>query len=665
MRFIKFIFIFALIACALSCSSSESSQLNKTDKIKSAELSPKAKQLRGLEKSMQHLVTYGEDVDHELIQGILLEYLENGSGFTIFGDYCFDLEIGNMPPDLCRQFTIGLIDGNWSNTFQDTVLMSRNPISIMHTVIFLFRSLKGDYPELAERLLDHFFNLINKIEFPFDMAKAGIISYKFLHLAGFSGMEVKMLDAVQLFMKTISEEEYKISPIEVLNQAAEISSVDYETAWMFAQTFLDDEYYLVECKAAIAGGLMKSDYKSGLQLYLEAVEEIVKLEYNPDAKEHKPFEFAYTNLREEDKKKHVKKHFDVMNHYQRFDIVPPFELYQLKSSEPVLSSWFRDQLFEWINSKFDYPVKIELVQKKLMAHCARYPKSNITEIYVGWLLDWIDKLDSPFEKYICLGKLITTPNTVIPDNISIAKPKFDSIIRSFKNKLPEMELGDSLLGVAFLEEPRQFKNNLGDGSVIASDNEFIIGFIRIMQYRHYFYPNNDAGLAVLLTELAENMKRENVIEDYFLYNNLAAMWAGWDDDRAWEMIESLDRSNGEFPKTLISVAYTTKPYAPGFAARCVDELIESYTNWEFNLSNPNMETSLIRSLSLISIQWAEQLADVIIEHRGENDPAFSFYNLRTDILKSMYDLNAGKNELSRITYDIQNKLREDFNLDSD
>jgi len=60
---------------------------------------------------------------------------------------------------------------------------------------------------------------------------------------------------------------------------------------------------------------------------------------------------------------------------------------------------------------------------------------------------------------------------------------------------------------------------------------------------------------------------------------------------------------------------------------------------------------------MISIQWAEQLADVIIEHRGETDPAFSFYNLRADILRSAFDLNAGKDELARITYDIQNKLR--------
>jgi len=665
MRFAKFITIFALIVFALSCSSSDSSQINETDEIKPIELTQKEKQLLRLEKTMHYLVIYGEEVDDELIQGILLEYLDNGTGFGIFGDYCFDLEVGNMPPDLCRKFTIGLIEGNWSAEFKDAVLVGRNPVGTMKVVIFLYRSLESDYPDLAKQFLDHFLDLINQIEIPISRAFGSIISYKYLYLAGFSGMKIKMLDAVQLLMDIISKGEDKITPVGMINQVAEIASVDYETAMMLAQTFFDDEYYLVESKAAIAGGLMKSDYEHGLQLYLEAVEEIVKLDYNPEARKHIPFEFAYTNLREEDKKKYAKKHFDVMNHYKRVEIMPPLEKFQLKLSEPVLPSWFRDQLFEWINSKFDYPVRIESVQKKLIEHCSRYPKSHNTEIYIGWLLDWIEKLDSPFEKYIYLGRLLTTANAVIPDNISIAKPKFDRIINSFKTKLPDLDLEDSLLGVLFFEEPGQFKNNLGDGSIIADNNEFITSFIGVMQYRHYFHPDNDAGLGEIITELAENTERSNLKEDFDIYKNLAAMWAGWDDDRAWEMIESLDRSNGEFPKSLIIVAIVTKPYAPGFAARCIDDLMESYSNWEFNLSNPNLETNLVSSLSMISIQWAEQLADVIIEHRGETDPAFSFYNLRADILRSAFDLNAGKDELARITYDIQNKLRVDFNLESD
>ncbi len=665
MRFIKFISIFALIAFALSCSSSESSQINETDEIKQIGLTQKAEKLRGLEKTMHHLVIYGEDVDKAMMQGILLEYLDNGSGFGIFGDYCFELEVGKIPADLCREFTIGLIEGNWSAIFEESFLIGRNPISIMRSVVFLYRSLENEYPDLAKQLIDHILDLINKIEFPIARAKGGIISYKLLHLAGFSGMELKMLDAVQLLMDSINEEGFEISPVDVLNQVAEIASVDYETAWMLAQTLIDDEYYLVECKAAISGGLMKSDYEHGLQLYLEAVNEIVKLEYNQEASKHLPFEFAYTCLREEDKKKYVKKHFDVMNHYKRVAIMPPLERFKLKSSEPVLPSWFRDQLFDWIKSKFNYPVRIESVQQKLVEHCIRYPKSNNTEIFVGWLLDWIEKLNSPFDKYIYLGRLLTTANAVIPDNISIAKPKIDKIIRSFKTKLPDLGLEDSLLEVTLFEEPRQFKNNIGDGSVIAGDNEFINVYIGMMQYRHYFHPDNDAGLAERLTELAENTERESIEEDFNLYTNLAAMWAGWDDDRAWEMIESLDSSNGEFPKTLINVAIATKPYAPGFSARCIDELIESYTNWEFNLSNPNMEAGLIRALSSISIQWSEQLADVIIEYRGENDQALSFYNLKADILKSAYEMNAGKNEITRITLEIQNKLREDFNLDSD
>jgi hypothetical protein len=408
MKFVKFISIFALIAFALSCSSSDSSQINETDEIKPVELTQKEKQLLRLEKTMHHLVIYGEDVDDELIQGILLEYLENGSGFGIFGDYCFDLEVGNMPPDVSRQFTIGLIEGNWSAEFKDAVLVGRNPIGMMKIVIFLYRSMESDYPDLAKQFLDHFLDLINQIKIPIAKAYGSIISYEYLYLAGFSGMEIKMLDAVQLLMDIISEDESKTTPLDMLNKIAEIASVDYETALMLAHTFFDDEYFLVESKAAIAGGLMKSDYEHGLQIYLEAAEIIVQLEYNLNAKNHIPFEFAYTNLREEDKEKYAKKHFDVMNHYRRVEIMPPVEKFQLRSGEPVLPSWFRDQLFEWINSKFDYPVRIESVQKKLMAHCSRYPKSHNTEIYIGWLLDWIEKLDSPFDKYIYLGRMLTT-----------------------------------------------------------------------------------------------------------------------------------------------------------------------------------------------------------------------------------------------------------------
>ncbi len=665
MKIAKLLSILLLITCVLSCSVKNSSDMDEPEAIKPAELSDMETLLNGLEKSLYPLVVYGEEIDDELIQRILLEYLDIGSGFGMFSNYVFDLEIGKMPPDTCKTFALGMIDGKWSSFYKEGIRRGGNPISTLKTIVFLYRSLETDYPEIAKKLLDNYFDLIDKIETPNFRAMKGIFSCKILHLSGFSGMEEKLIDSIELFIEATGEMDNEITPLEVFNQVAEISSVDYESAMMFAEYFIDEEYHMVECKAAIAGGLMRSDYERGRNLFLEASNEIVKFEYNPDAKAHATFEFAYTNLNENDKEKYVKKYFEVLHHYKRVAFLPPTDRIVIKKSEPELPSWYRDQLFKWLNDNCSVSERVELILIELARHCYRYPNSNNTEIFIGWLLDWIDKLETPKEKYISLGKLLTTHNAVIPNNISIARTRMEKIINGIKHKLPEMDLDDSLLSVAFFKEPANFKEKLGDGSAIKGDQKFINGFIGIMQFRHHFFPDDDAGIADLLTELAEDCERVDLKQDYELFNNLSAMWAGWDDDKAWKIINSLDKTSGEFPSLLIKAAYVTKSYAPGFSAGCIDRLCTNYTDWEFNLSNPAMETFLIKSLSNLSILRAEQLADIIVEHRGKDDPAFSFYNLRAEILKSAHKLNAGEKELVRITSEMQDKLREDFKFEDD
>ncbi|MBU1022793.1 hypothetical protein KKB99_00810, partial [bacterium] len=167
MKLIPFIHIIILMFSVISCTAiktdsdhsinikpgnSKSDQTQQSDKISD----DKENLLKGIESKLRTLLICGEDLDDELIQKVLLEYLKVNLGYLLFVEYASNLDPGKLPSDLCLEFANAMMDGGWKEEFNQAVESSPESRQVLKAVIFLSRSLETDYPAESRSILDFY-----------------------------------------------------------------------------------------------------------------------------------------------------------------------------------------------------------------------------------------------------------------------------------------------------------------------------------------------------------------------------------------------------------------------------------------------------------------------------------------------------------------------------
>jgi hypothetical protein len=654
------IVIFILVLA--NCSKDNEDPKIAWDNAKNGNIDPLQLFLNKNETNIHELAAYSPNPDIELLSRILVEYSQNGKGFGMLMDYCFDLKPGDIKPDQAVMIINSLLDGAWSKEYTENIEKGRNLNSVSRMININYHAAKEEDPELAERFLKNFFDQTETIEQPVFRAMAIITMATDLYLFGFDGMDEKVQDAVKMFLEERQNTDFKISEGTILSLVADIAVVDPKSASEIAMKSFDDEFLKVEAKSAISAGQMKTSYSEGLSNYKEALKEIHDYPIPRISINNTTFEYAFSQLKDEDKMKLMPEYLDALLIYNRIGLLPPSKRPFQYLTEPQVPSWYRDGLYKWFKNRQSLEERLTMLQTALVDHSGKFPRSSNTEIYVGWVLDWISELEDPYERYASLGNLMSIPNALIPNNAAIAKPRIEQIIKSFEGKLPELSERDTFLEIALFRNPGQFKKLIKSGYDPPTDKDSIFMMTKLFQIRHYFYPTIDADLEDFLSNFIEKSKLPDDLSESDFYSMLASAWAGYDDDKAWMMVEYLDETDGEYPQRLISIASETKNYAPEFAARCFEDLKSRYIKWEYKLSSPAFENSLVKDLCGLSTQWVEEFIDIIVQHRGNYPPDFAFYTLTGQILKNKVNYNIRQSEVEKASAEITARLRSDYEL---
>jgi hypothetical protein len=423
---------------------------------------------------------------------------------------------------------------------------------------------------------------------------------------------------------------------------------------------IKNDFIQLEGKTAMSAGLMKTKYELGRQYYTEALDEIHKFQIAETSINHTTFEYGYSLLNDKDKTTLLPKYLDATAIYSRLELLPRASNDQLILSEPKVSPEYLDALYNWFKSEKDVEKRLYKFHTALSAHCARYIKSDYTPIFLGWALEWIDELKDPYKKYIFIGRYITMQNGLIPYNFAVAKPKIQKISSSIERKLTAITLRDSMLGIILFKDPKSFKKMMGDGNFLLEEKDLMLGLSHCLHYRHYMYPDDDAGLSDIFADLFFRWELPEDVSEMDRRFDVVLNMSGWNDDKAWEKLSLMDSKDGQYPLKIVQMANMIRPFDPEFSQRLIDDLLEKFRQKEFSLTNPTLEKEIASSLVLGNIDWAIQFSEIINEQRGNKPPVCSWYTINSAILRSANKNKTVGPPIVEISNEMYKRIKEDL-----
>jgi hypothetical protein len=657
MRLLSLSFIFLFVFPLVSCSSGKNADSTKNDTVVPPDttIDNNSKQQADsnsimretLDSSLLYLQLFGQGIDDKSMQDLILLAKDKGLGFKTAANSCFYLNVGDMPVETCKVYVESIRQGRVAN-------------NVFNFTSFLYRSIKPDYPDLAERLLKNCLDDINKTDNDHNRTIAKINAGSIMYLKGIDDGKKFALEGKKEYIDAVFQSGKEAVPVEVLNLTASLGSVDFEEAWDFVQKLITNDFIQVEGKAAMAGGLMKTQYETGRQYYSEALDEIYKFPIAEQSSSHTAFEFGFSRLNDKDKAILLPKYLKAMSLYNRFELLPQADQEQLISSEPKVSAEYLDALYKWLKSNKDIENRLQKFHAALTTHCTRTYRSNYTPIFLGWALEWIDEIKDPYKKFIALGQFITIQNGLIPNNFAVAKPKIQKIAKSIEGKLPPLDIRDSMLEIILFKNPKRFKELLGDGKILTSAKDLMLGMSHSLHYRHYMYPDDDAGLSTIFTDLFSQWTLPEGITEMDRQYDIVLNLSGWNNNKAWEKLALMDSKDGQYPMKLVQLANMIRPFSPEFSQRLIDDLMDKFRKKNFDLTNPSLEKEVASSLVLGNLDWAIQFSKIITEQRGNNPPLLSWYSITTEIVKSINRTKTEGPQVVELSSEIYKKLTEDL-----
>jgi len=583
-----------------------------------------------------------------------------GKGFDTFIDFCGKFKPGDLQSDVCKEFVEIIIDGNWREQLEREIASGVITPSLIKTVIFLEKSIQRDYPQLSTKLIDYLFSQMDLIKDPQKRAANVIYEASELHLAGFDGMKKKIIADSDFLLKTMEKSENKISDAEILTAIEHSAVVDLDSALKLRDSIFKKHFLIVEGTAAISAGLMLSDYELGKKYYFDAMNDFNPSEMEDLYTSHKVFDLGFTRLKEKDQKEVFDKFMKIIQSFKRFPILPPAVPGTSVVYEPELPAWYRDALYKFMIENFKPEDRLGKFNDELIKLGQRFPRSHHIEEFIGWEFEWLKQVKDKEARYMLLGMLCVSPNIIFPERVGKSLPQVLKFSEGLNKIIPELELKDAMLEALLVDNPVELKKKLNQEKDFTKNNELILGLFALMRGRHYYFPKSDGGLAEFMQKVLEEWDGGGKVTQLEKESMIVELWAGWDDDKAWDYLEKLNYKEGEYPKYLVNIITATRIYSPGFARRCLEELISKYKEGVFKQSNPQTEMNLVYELARASIPWAEELASVIIEKRGNESPVFSFYSLYRKIISSATLSGAEMKDIERLGLKVQDELRNDL-----
>ena len=659
MKTMKLLLIFLLIILPASCyrekPSSENAIPVKDD--------PRTMWAESVSPDMELLGRLNVNVDTDLLIDVWRFQSEFGYGFDSFVEYVNRLGLDQIPMETCVEFANSIIDGKWKDSFEKSILQKTYDNELIRTIVKLSNKIRVDNPDLSKKLVNDVFNETDLKEEVLYRAWGEINAASIFHSAGIDGMKKRIESDLNLLLKLSEEDRTHVSDV-ILWIIPEVAAVDFDQALRLKAEFVEDPLIEIEARAAIGAGLMKADYERGKEYFFKAIDDFNPKTVDKVNKKTSPysaFELGYNNLKDEDRRKIFDKITGIFESYNRLYLLPPSMPGATVIYEPGLPGWYRDALFNWMKERYEPKERVEKLIDALSQHARRFPRSKHTEEFIGWIFEWIREIKDPNDRYKLLGRISIIPNIVIPERVAKSRPQIMKLAEGFDKNIDKMKkINDIMPGIIFLKDPVKIVKHLEVEPNISQNKDLILEMWGFVRARHYFYPENEGGVASLMDSILNEWKGDDVIKPFEKKAMLAELWSGWNDDKAWKYIQELKKNEGEYPGYLVNTINVTHIYAPGFAKRCLDELVESYKNGIFKKTNPQMEKGLAYELSGSSIQWSEEFAQAVIDKRGNMQPVFAFYLLNHEIIAGAINNGSDPRDIDKLAQKVQEKLKLDL-----
>ena len=613
-----------------------------------------------LDSSLMFLQLFGEGIDDKSMQDLILLAKEKGLGFKTAANSCFNAKAGDIPVETCKAYAESILAGDWSIEYNTSVIEGKNTLNVTKLTTFLYRSLKSDHPDLSEKILKNYLDDINAIKIPQNKAMAKINIGSMMYLSGIDDTKNMVLEGKQEYLDIIFNSGKDAFPAEVLNLTVPLACVDFEEAWDFVQKLIQDDFIQVEGKAAMSAGLMKTKYELGRQYFSEALDEIHKFEMPKQSVNHTAFEYAFSQLNGKDQAELLPEYYKAMSIYGRLDLMPKMDAEQLILAEPKVSTEYLDALYNWFKSNENIEKRLDTFHSALTTHCTRFMKSSNTPIFLGWALEWIDQLKDPYKKFIYLGRFITIQNGLIPNNFAVAKPKIQKIVNSIEGNLTKLDVRDSLFEIVIFKNPKDLKKLIGDGKSLLESPDLMFGMSHSLHYRHYMYPDDDAGLSDLFQDNFSQMELPEGTAELDRGIDIVLNLSGWNDEKAWEKFTLMDSNDGQYPLKIVTLANMIRHFDPDFSQRIIDDLMEKFRKNYFDLTNPTLEKDVTGNLTFGNLDWAIQFAEIIAEKRGNKPPVLSWYTNAMEIFKTISKTKTEGPQIAELSTEMYKNISEDL-----